>query len=101
MWHLSQHTKKTCLCPNTLNFYVNWVLHTITHIITYLHQRGMKTFIKDKYTPALSNEHFRDKQRYLLWKIKRTVSLTLGKNGKNLIRRESMTDRRGSLRKYR
>jgi len=25
----------------------------------------------------------------------------LGKNGKNLIRRESMTDRRGSLRKYR
>jgi hypothetical protein len=68
-WPLLQHTKKTGFCPNTLRkwvfapntlkFYGNWVLDTITHIITYPNQRGINTFIRDKYTPTLSNEHIR------------------------------------------
>jgi len=57
MWHLLQHTKKNVSLPKHTKFHGNWVLDTITHIITYHHQRGMNTFIKDKYTPTSSNEH--------------------------------------------
>ena len=54
---ICHNTLKKYVCSKTLNFHGNWVLDTITHIITYHHQRGMNTFIKDKYTPTPSNEY--------------------------------------------
>jgi len=41
------------------------VLDTITHIITYHPPKGMNTFIKDKCTPAPSNEHL-DRQKDMI-----------------------------------
>jgi hypothetical protein len=35
------------------------MLDTVTHIITYPYETDITIFIKDKYTPASSNEDFR------------------------------------------